>query len=304
MHGTVYLDFKTRRKNASNIQLKRYVKVRVYLKYAGYIIGIIGLGIGSYIFYIWVTNFVMTTKLFSLKQVSIRGYEHVMPIEIVKASGLNMGENIFSIRLKTIRKNILSIPWIENVSIRKSPPHSLDITVVERKAYCMILLNRLYYVDEQGIIFKQVTNNDSTNYPIITGFSFNSPDFLGIPVQPVIEAVSFIKELDQNSIIVSRDISELHVGDTGYTVITNDGLLIRFGNNDLISRINKLNNLIRYLGDRIQMFSSIDLRFSDMGVLHYKKMMQPETYEGLHTLTGSTGEKNSLKEVNNIVKKG
>ncbi|MGB9734868.1 MAG: cell division protein FtsQ/DivIB [bacterium] len=298
------LDFKTGHQSISNIRLKRYARMRLFVKYAWYIIISAGLIIGSYVLYIKLVNFVTTSSLFSLKQVSIKGYEHVMPMEIVKASGLNVGENIFLIPLGKIKQNILTIPWIASVSIRKSPPHTLDITVAERKVYCMILLDKLYYVDEHGIIFKGVTDNDATNYPVITGFSFKGHGFMDVPLQPVMDATSFIKELDHNSLVVSKDISELHVDDTGYTVITTDGLLIRFGKSDLLSRINKLNALINYFGDRIQMFSSIDLRFLDMGVLHYKNDVQPESVRNINTITGNNDERNSIKEVSNIAKKG
>ena len=238
---------------------------------------------------------------------SVKGYEHVLPMDIIKASGLSMGENIFSVPLKTVRKNIMSIPWINSVSIRKSPPHRIDITVTERKAYCMILLDRLYYVDDQGIVFKQLNENDSTNYPVITGFVFRNSGFMDVPLQPVGDAVSFIQELDRDSIVVGKDISELHIDNTGYTVITTDGLLIRFGRDELVSRIDKLNDLIRYFGDRMPLFSRVDLRFPGIGVFRYKQgILSAADGQGQdsHSLTGNTGVANPIKEVNNSAKKG
>ena len=271
MSGSVDFDFKARHKNASHMRFKKHVRVRSYLRYSGYLLAVAGLCFGGFLAYHKASGFIVTSNIFALKQVSVKGYEHVLPMEIVKASGLSMGENIFSVPLKTVRKNILSIPWINSVSIRKSPPHRIDITVTERKVYCMILLDRLYYVDDHGIIFKQLNANDSTNYPVITGFVFRNPGFMDVPLQSVADAVSFIQELDRDSIVVGKDISELHVGDNGYTVIMTDGLLIRFGRDELVSRIDKLNDLIRYFGDRMQLFSRVDLRFSGMGVFRYKQ---------------------------------
>ncbi|MCL4468573.1 MAG: FtsQ-type POTRA domain-containing protein [Deltaproteobacteria bacterium] len=307
MSEFVDFDFKARHKNTSHMRLKRRVGVRSYLRYSGYLLAVAGLCFGSFIVYNKAAGFVSTAKIFALKQVSVKGYEHVLPMEIIQASGLSMGENIFSVPLKTIRKNIMSIPWINSVSIRKSPPHRIDITVTERKAYCMILLDRLYYVDDHGIIFKQLNENDSTNYPVITGFVFRNPGFMDVQLQPVADAVSFIQELDRNSIVVGKDISELHVDATGYSVITTDGLLIKFGRNELISRIDKLNDLIRHFGDRMQLFSRVDLRFSGMGVFRYKQgVLSGSDGQGhdSHSLTGSTGVANPLKEVNNSAKKG
>ncbi len=288
-------DFKARHRNASQKRFRRNIRMLAYLKYSAYAVIAAALCCGGYLVYNKAAGFISTSKIFALKQVSIKGYEHVTPIEIIKASGLSMGENIFSVPLKTVRKNIMSIPWISSVSIRKSPPHRIDITVTERRAYCMILLDRLYYVDDQGVIFKQLNRNDLTNYPVITGFAFGNSDFMDVPLQPVADAVSFIKELDQNSIVVGKDISELHVDARGYTLVTTDGLLIKFGRNELVSRIDKLNDLIRYFGDRMQMFSLVDLRFSGMGVLRSKSGIvsgADEQVQDNRFLTGSTGVEN------------
>ncbi len=300
-------DFKTRQKNVPERRFKRGPGIRPYARFAGYVLVAAGLAAGGFAGYRKAAGFIGTSRIFALRQVGIKGYEHVLPTEIIRASGLRMGENIFAVPLRSVRANILSIPWIDSVSIRKSPPHSIDITVGERKVYCMILLGRLYYVDGQGIIFKQVDSNDSTNYPVITGFAFRHENFIDTPLQPVIDATAFIRALDHDSMIVGKDISELHVDGTGYTLITTDGLMIRFGRSDLDARIDKLNGLMRYFGERMQMVSLVDLRFAGMGVLRARTGVLPE--DGVQgpdstPLTGGADGVNPLKEVNSSAKKG
>lgn len=270
-------DFNVRLRSSSNLRQKRRVSghpggyaVGVYIKYVFYILIIAGTCLGSYGFYIKALNFIGSSRIFALKEVGVQGYERVLPAEIINASGLTFGQNLFSINLSKVRRDIMTIPWISSVSIRKSPPHKIDIAVTERKAYCMILLDHLYYTDGNGIIFKKVNDSDPLNYPVITGFDVKGDQFVDVPLGPVVNAVSFIRNLDQDSLVVSKDISELHVDNTGYTVITNDGLMIRFGTDDLTYRINKLNAIINYFGDKMQIFSSIDLRFKGMGVVQYK----------------------------------
>lgn len=297
-------DFKVRLRSSSNLHSNRRssnfpggYRVRTYLKFVFYILMITGTCLGGYVLYVKAMHFIGSSHLFALKEVEVQGYEHVLPSEIISASELTFGQNIFSIQLAKVRSNIMTIPWISSLSIRKSPPHKIDITVTERKAYCMILLDRMYYVDGNGIIFKKVNDRDSFNYPIITGFNVKDGDFMNVPLGPVTGAVSFIKELDQNSLIVSKDISELHVDNTGYTVITNDGFIIRFGTDNLTSRIGKLNAIISYFGDKVQMFSTVDLRFTGMGVIHYKPGFTDSTSLNLSL-------KSDQKEVNDIEKKG
>jgi len=288
-------DFNMRLRHSSNVRYRKRNKIRAYIRYIFYIAMAAGLSAGGYLIYTQAAGFIESSNLFVLKEVQIKGYEHVLPAEIIRASGLSMGENIFSIPLRTVKNNIMSIPWINNVSIRKSPPHRIDITVAERKIYCMILLNHLYYVDHNGVIFKKVTDNDSFNYPVITGFHMKNGGFIDAALPSVINAVAFLKELDHNSIVINNDISELHVSNKGYTVITNNGLLIKFGRKDFVSRIDKLNTLIKYFGDKMQMFFSIDLRFANMAVFRYKP--------GFRNTSGKILKSITQKEVNNIGKR-
>ncbi len=302
-------DFNERLRNSSNVRFRKRGTMRVYMRYTAYLVFAAGIGVAGYAAYAQAVNFVGSSRIFALKEVGISGYERVSPSDIIRASGLSIGENIFSIRLGAVRNSILSIPWISSVSIRKSPPHKIDIAVTERKAYCMILLDHLYYVDNNGMIFKQVTDSDPINYPIITGFNIKGQQFLDIQFQPVADAVSFIRELDRNSLIGSRDISELHVEDSGYTVITNDGLLIRFGSGDPALRIDRLNEIMKYFGDRMQMFSSIDFRFKGMGIIRYKSGIAGSVMDrGVpgsgsiknHALTKNTNGQGPFKEVNSL----
>ncbi len=300
-------DFKIRQKNVPGRRFKRGLRIRSSAGYAASVLVAAGLIAGGFAGYRRAAGFISTSRIFALRQVSIKGYEHVPPTEIIRVSGLTMGENIFAVPLKAVRANILSIPWINSVSIRKSPPHRIDITVGERKVYCMILLGRLYYVDSDGVIFKQVDSHDSTNYPVITGFAFKRENFIDTPIQPVIDATAFIQTLDHDSIVVGKDISELHVDETGYTLITTDGLMIRFGRSDLEARIDKLNDLMRYFGERMQLVSLVDLRFAGMGVLRYKAgVLSGIDLQGQDSapMTGNADGVNPIKEVNSSAKKG
>ncbi len=284
-------DFNSRLRKASNRRFKNYGKVRVYMKYLLYVSLIAGLITGGYMLFIQAESLLMVSPLFALKQLEIKGYEKVQPSEIASASGLKFGENIFSISLNNVRKNIMTIPWIKSISIRKSPPHKIEIAVSERNAYCLVLMDHLYYVDSEGVIFKMVSDNNATNYPVITGMTGDGRRFIGEALRPVVNAVSVLQAIDKYSLITAKDISEIHINSNGYSIITMDGLLIRFGDDSIGTEIENLNSIITYFGGEMQMFSSIDLRFSDEGILKYKQLF------------ASTDAVNQIKEVNNFAEK-
>ncbi len=274
-------NFKARLKAPSNLRWKKHNdrvlyrhRVRASLGYVLLIAAIAVAGIGGRFLYAKAAPAIDSSHLFALREVQVQGYERVLPAEIISASGLTFGQNIFSIRLSRVIDNIMSIPWIHSVSVRKLPPHKLDIRVAERKAFCMILLGRLYYVDSNGIIFKKVDRHDPVNYPVITGFDARGGRFLDVPLRPVADAVSLFRDLDQDSSVDGKDVSEIHIDKTGYSIVTNAGLIIRFRKirtGDVTSEMDRLNAIMGHFGDEVQMFSVIDLRFAGMGIVRYKQ---------------------------------
>ncbi|MCL4558469.1 MAG: FtsQ-type POTRA domain-containing protein [Deltaproteobacteria bacterium] len=297
-------DFNARLKTPSNLRWKKHggrdvyrYRVRVYLRYVFLIAAIVIAAAGGRAFYAKAVHFIGSSRLFALKEVQVQGYERVLPAEIIGASGLTFGQNIFSIRFSKVVGNIMSIPWISSVSIRELPPHKIDISVTERKAFCMILLDRLYYVDDSGIIFKRVDEKDPVNYPVITGLDMGGGHFMDVPIGAVADAVSFIKELDRDSSIDGKDVSELHVDATGYSIVTSGGLIVRFGTDGAASGMNRLNAIMDHFGNEVQTFSVIDLRFAGMGVIRYRNgLAEGRPFD--------PSLRNIKKEVNSIEKTG
>src|SRR4030066_359970 len=109
--------------------------------------------------------------IFSVRVVDMNPCDHVSKDEI---SGMLKGAargNIWSLSKEEIGRRILSHPFAREVAVRKAFPARSVVHIEEREPVAMINLDALYYVDEQGSIFKRLTAYDAKNLPILTGFS-------------------------------------------------------------------------------------------------------------------------------------
>ncbi|MBQ8808270.1 MAG: FtsQ-type POTRA domain-containing protein [Clostridia bacterium] len=73
----------------------------------------------------------LLTPGFDIKEIKVRGNSVLKEDEIIRASGIVKGVNIFGVSLSEAKDNIKSMGYIENVKIKRSLPSTVEITVEE-----------------------------------------------------------------------------------------------------------------------------------------------------------------------------
>jgi cell division septal protein FtsQ len=68
-----------------------------------------------------------------------------------------------------IEKKIARHPWVGSVLVRREFPRRVVIEVEERTPKAIVAMGKLYYVDADGIIFKEVGEGENVNFPLLTG---------------------------------------------------------------------------------------------------------------------------------------
>ncbi len=138
-------------------KIKKILKNKVLWIFTGIVIGVIGI-----IYLLYFTN------LFILREIKVLNNKRVTEKEIIALTGLKGGEKLFSIDVKKIRKKILLNPKIEEVTIVRHLPYTLEIKVKEREPLAIIRLhNRNYLIDKKGIIIDTALSDDYQFYPVI-----------------------------------------------------------------------------------------------------------------------------------------
>lgn len=115
------------------------------------------------------SGFFMAHSYFAIQDVKVVGVEKVKGAELVVMSGLGPHTGIWSIDPTEIEERVRQHPWVRSVLIRRELPGRLVIDIEEWSASAIVALDKLYYVAGDGVIFKALDDEDSVDFPFITG---------------------------------------------------------------------------------------------------------------------------------------
>jgi cell division protein FtsQ len=94
------------------------------------IVAVIALGIAA-----WV---VVTSALFDIQKIDVRGNRRLSDGEIVRLSGARFGNNLLTMRLEKVRRSLLRSPWIASAEASRSLPSTLVLHLTERSAVAWV----------------------------------------------------------------------------------------------------------------------------------------------------------------------
>ena len=114
-------------------------------------------------------NFFLAHPYFAIREVKVLGVEKVKGADIVVMSGLGPHTRIWSIDPVELEERVRRHPWVKSVLIRRELPARLVITIEEWTPGAIVALDKLYYVADDGVIFKALDEEDSVDFPFITG---------------------------------------------------------------------------------------------------------------------------------------
>lgn len=185
----------------------------------------------------YVGDLVVSSSYLALRHIRFEGCNNVHPQELIKLTQVREGTNILFLHLEELAQRINANPWVKEVKIEKVFPHLLNIKVEERVPVALINHEKLFLVDREGNLFKEVEPNDNTDLPVITGISFSE-----LNAQLIKEVLNLLDNADQVGILPKEEVSEVHFDkDYGLTFYTlKDAIPIRMGIGDFQEKLKLL----------------------------------------------------------------
>lgn len=103
---------------------------RYYVSLAVIAILIVGLVGGGFFLY--------NSKVFSIEQVDFIGAEHLTDEEMNLLANISPNANLLNVNVSKLRDNLLADAWIEDVSVNRVFPHTLEVSVTEREVAAIV----------------------------------------------------------------------------------------------------------------------------------------------------------------------
>ncbi len=153
--------------------------------------------------------YVNTVDFLKVTNFTVQGAEHVDTAEVLTLAAIQPGISMVDLKASLIRQRILKNPWIEKVSVKRRIPHTIAITVAERKPIAFVNLGSIYLTDRRGRLWP-LKSYTYWNMPVFSGLADTlngSPDHR-LKKEDLARMKMFLRETqqagDENSIGISQ----------------------------------------------------------------------------------------------------
>lgn len=158
----------------------------------------------------------LLSPLFNITEIRVQGVQQISPEDIITASGIRKGVNIFRTSLSDAEDNISRLPYVDTVTVKRHFPAIININVQESEPVAYIpFIGSYICIDVSGKIVEVVSKLGDAHLPTIAGLKFNTFT-IGQKIkveddQKLSLAMACIKELVQNGLL--KQILEIDVND-------------------------------------------------------------------------------------------
>ena len=176
---------------------------------------------------------------FEISVIKVEGNENYSAEEIISASGIHTGDNLFFInRIGAGSRIVVKLPYIESVSITRSLPNAITIKVNEsHAAACLYIGEELWSISRSGKLLGTVSETDASKFAYVKGIEAENGavgDILQVPEdnKPALSYLLDILYQIQSRGLISK-VSEIDLSDPSNPVLEYDGrFTVRFGERD------------------------------------------------------------------------
>ena len=96
-------------------------------------------------------RWLLTSPRFAVSQVEVRGTSRLAAAEIVAASGIRRGANLWKIDPRTAVAGVESLAAVRRAEVIRAFPNRVTIVVEERRPFTLVHAGRLHWIDEEGV---------------------------------------------------------------------------------------------------------------------------------------------------------
>lgn len=115
---------------------------------------------------------------FKISRVDVAGAETYSNEEIIEASGIEVGENLFFVdRFEAASRIFASLPYIDKVTVERQLPNHVLITVTESSAVaCVKYDGGLYAINQNGKVISDIDESASKSLIRVSGIKLREPE--------------------------------------------------------------------------------------------------------------------------------
>ena len=225
---------------------------------------------------VWLLADHMPAELMPIRNVQIEGsFVYLSRDEIQKQLEQVLSGDYFTADIESVRASLLTLPWVQDASIRRKWPSTLLIKIVERQAVAYWSDDAL--LSDKGELFKPETISREMQIPVING-----PEGLHHKVW------GFLVKLHTDLSGLGLGVDELVLDERrSWSMLLSNGVELRLGRNDTESRIQRFVKVFSMQNaPNIDDIKYIDLRYPNGFAMKSKISHEKGNDAGLNNISG------------------
>ncbi|MFT3842371.1 MAG: FtsQ-type POTRA domain-containing protein [Myxococcaceae bacterium] len=226
-------------KRAAELKAAASAHAPKIIRALGIVAFIAALGAGGWFGWQWA----QTAPQLSIHTLQIHGNERATNDELLRISGLAIGQNLVSLDVAAAERGLAAHPWVKSAIVTRHFPTALEIQIQEHEPSALATLGDLYLVDAEGVPFKKLQSSDAqktpADLPLLTGI--DRDEYLRNNSDGNTRLSAAIA-LDRafRAAIPNVHVSEVRLEGDAATIVTADGLTVLMGESPWDDKLTRL----------------------------------------------------------------
>jgi len=271
-----------RRQKPVEIKRRKFGR-RAWMTYLRVTVWLAAAVAGAWLLYVVATFLLVAPQLALIhpEQVELTGNHFVARADVLGVFSADRGRSVLRIPLDERRRQLESIPWVEQATVRRALPNKIQVDIKERVPIAFLRQgSELSLVDAHGVILERLLEGDF-HFPVVTGISAGMAQedrerrmqmFAGFSQQA---ELAHVGAMEQVSEVDLSDTSDLRATITGLQSAPPSGagpsggwgiadipVLVHFGDGDFENKYKTLTENIGQYRAKAGRLESLDLRFN------------------------------------------
>ncbi len=275
-----------RRQKPLEIKRRKFGK-KAWKSYARWsVVGAVALGLAGVSYLLG--HFLLASEQMALShpdQIHLAGAHYVPMSNILEIFRADRNHSVLRIPLDERRKQIESIPWVEQATVLRALPNRIEVEITERTPIAFLREGgTLALIDAHGVILSRPLKGDF-HFPVVTGISEDMPLedreqrmrlFASFTQQIESARAGSIDQVNEVNLTEAKDVcatiaglqgnAPSGAGADGESFADAAPLIVHFGDTDFRDRYTSLINEIGKWNASKGLLHSVDLRFAGEAV--------------------------------------
>ena len=239
-----------------------------FLRFSCLVIGLVMISL----LFVSLYEYLLTSPYIRLERIIVTGVSEEIKSDLIKMSRLKSYISLLAINLDELRQRMEKHPRIRSVTLEKRFPNTLIIRAERERPWAIVSAGKLYYLNRDGKIFKEVDETEGLDYPVVTGISMSGAD----REKHLEWATHVLAILEyENEPWSLSDLSEVHIKKDGNVSLYFSSLpaVIKIRGRDLGAKIGDLKKIVEHINGTgsMHMVRVINLNYKDGAVVSFKK---------------------------------